>query len=81
MVQVMNNNHVSKLAPLMAKPTHEGKVMLNINDKPQSMKEMLLVFPQQSLEEYCLGPLIYILNNPFVPWVDVCVSLAHLFPL
>jgi hypothetical protein len=45
MVQVMSSNHVRKLAPLMAKPTHEGKVMLNTNDKSQSMREMLLVFP------------------------------------
>jgi hypothetical protein len=34
MVQAMNNNHVSKLAPLIAKPTHEGKVILDTNDKP-----------------------------------------------
>jgi len=64
MVQAMSSNPVSKLAPLMAKPTHEGKVMLNTNDKPQSMREMLLVSPQQSIEEYRLGPSIYILGNP-----------------
>ncbi len=64
MVQAMSSNPVSKLAPLMAKPTHEGKVMLNTNDKPQSMREMLLVSPRQSLEEYRLGPSIYILGNP-----------------
>jgi hypothetical protein len=58
MVQVMSSNPMSKLAPLMAKPTHDGKVMLNINDKAQSMREMLLVFPQQSLEEHHMGPLI-----------------------
>jgi hypothetical protein len=34
MVQAMSSNSVNKLAPLMAKPTHEGKVMLNTNDKP-----------------------------------------------
>jgi hypothetical protein len=64
MVQAMSSNPVSKLAPLMAKPTHEGKVMLNTNDKPQSMREMLLVSPRQSIEEYRLGPSIYILGNP-----------------
>jgi hypothetical protein len=58
MVQVMSNNPMSKLAPLMAKPTHQGKVMLNINDKPQSMRKMLPMFPRKSLEEYRLGPLI-----------------------
>ncbi len=48
MVQAMKNNHVNKLAPLMAKPTHEGRVMLDTNDKPQSMKKMFLTPPRQS---------------------------------
>jgi hypothetical protein len=45
MVQTMNKNLMCKLGPLMEKPMHEGKVMLNTNDKPQSMREMLLVSP------------------------------------
>ncbi len=45
MVQPMSNTLMSKLGPLMAKLTHERKAMLNTNDKPQSVREMLIMSP------------------------------------
>ncbi len=49
---MMTSNHVSKLAPLMAKSTFEGMATTLDNEKSQSIREMLLVSPHQSLEEY-----------------------------
>ncbi len=49
---MMTSNHVSKLAPLMAKSTFEGMATTLENEKSQSIQEMLLVSPHQSLEEY-----------------------------
>jgi hypothetical protein len=64
---MMTSNHVSKLAPLMAKSTFEGMATTLDNEKSQSIREMLLVSPHQSLEEYhhhqCLSS-ISILGNP-----------------
>ncbi|CAK9876251.1 unnamed protein product [Sphagnum jensenii] len=49
---MMTSNHVSKLAPLMAKSTFEGMATTLDNEKSQSIRQMLLVSPHQSLEEY-----------------------------
>ncbi|CAK9255545.1 unnamed protein product [Sphagnum jensenii] len=64
MVHITTSNHISKLAHSMTNSTIDGMVTLT-HEKSQNIREMVLVSPPLSLEDYHLGPSsISILSNP-----------------
>ncbi len=63
-VHITTSNHISKRAHSMTNSTIDGMVTLT-HEKSQNIREMLLVSPPQSLEDYHLGPSsMSILSNP-----------------